>query len=554
VKPIPPKQKTESDNKMNERDFMKTVMAFAVIGLGVLGSAVAAADVASVKKPNVIFILADDWGYGDVKCLGGDRCKIETPNMDSLAKAGMVFTDAHTSSSVCTPSRYSILTGRYNWRSGLKKGVLDGDSPRLIEKDRKTVAKYMADNGYQTACIGKWHLGMHFPPGAGKKTEKQKTEKQIAKVDWKGVITDGPTAVGFGYYYGISASLDMPPFIWIHNDRFVGECTTIKVKEFDRSGPGEADFKAVDVLPTLGKKSVEFIQANKDKPFFLYVPLNSPHTPIAPSKEWVGKSKLGNYGDFVMETDWVVGQIVKAVDDAGLAEKTLIIVSSDNGCSPAVNKKGNSKEELLFNGAKKEAVQPDKHYPNGVFRGTKADIFDGGHRVPFIARWPGKVKAGTTCAETVCLVDLFATCAEIVGKKPADSDAPDSVSFLPYLMGTAKGPLREATVHHSIDGAFAIRKGKWKLCLCPGSGGWSAPKPNSPEAKSLSPVQLYDLSTDVGETVNLQDKYPEVVKELTELLKRYVEQGRSTPGVKLENTGGVNLKPTPSKETGHEEA
>lgn len=523
----------------------KAIMAAGAMTFALGVSASEAAPEAD-KKTNVVFILADDWGYGDVKCFGGDRCKIETPNMDKLAGEGMMFTDAHSSSSVCTPTRYSILTGRYNWRSRLKKSVLYGYSKELIEANRPTVPKFMKANGYETACFGKWHLGMTMPTTDGKPPRARVRRNELLKplspdatnIDWKATITGGPKSIGFDKFYGISASLDMPPYIWIEGDKFVGECTTGKA--FFRPGPATEDFEAVDVLPTIARKSVEFINANKEKPFFLYVPLNSPHTPIVPSKEWQGKSKIGKYGDFVMETDWAVGQIVKAIDDNGLTENTLIIVTADNGCSPAA--RGGSKQ-LVFNGAKEEPVQQDKHYPCKVYRGHKADIFDGGHRVPFIARWKGTVKPGTVCDQTVCLVDLYATCADILDKKLPTGAAPDSVSILPYLKGKSKGPLREATVHHSINGSFAIRKGKWKLLLCPGSGGWSQPKPGGEKTKNLPPIQLYDMSVDVGERVNVQAEHPEVIKELTAILEGYVAQGRSTPGEKLENTGPVDLRP-----------
>jgi arylsulfatase A-like enzyme len=490
-------------------------------------------------KPNVIFILADDWGIGDVKCLGGETSKIETPHMDALAQQGMIFSDAHTSSSVCTPSRYSVLTGRYNWRSELKSGVLNGYSSNLIETNRPTVAKFMTENGYATACIGKWHLGMDMPTIDGKTPNRPRLSpddsgkplsSDVSNVNWKGTIKNGPNAVGFDYYWGISASLDMSPYIWIHNDKFVGECDVIKAFHLpgpDRAGPGQKDFRAEDVLPTITQKTVEFIQSNKDKPMFLYVPLNSPHTPLAPSKEWQGKSGLGPYGDFVMETDWAVGQIVKAVDDAGIADNTLIIVTADNGCSPAALSGG---DNIAFKEGKSEPIDPEAHYASSIYRGHKADIFEGGHRVPFIARWNGKVKAGSTFDQPICLVDLYATCAEMLGKELTDEEAPDSVSFLPALLGTATGPLREATVHHSIRGNFAIRQGPWKLEMCPGSGGWSYPRPKRDNFDGLPPIQLYNLSKDIDETDNVYNQHPEVVKNLKALLTKYVEEGRSTPG------------------------
>lgn len=380
----------------------------------------------AADRPNVIFILADDWGTGDIKAYGGERCKIDTPHMDKLAADGMLFTDAHSSSSVCTPTRYGVLTGRYNWRSRLKSGVLRGFDQALIEKDRETVPSYLKNNGYRTAMVGKWHLGMAFPATDGKvasctakKVEELKTK---CNVDWDGRIADGPTSIGFDYFWGISASLDMPPYIWIENDRFVGECSTIKA--FRRPGPAEAEFEDYDVLPTLAEKASTFVreQAKTEATFFLYMPLNSPHTPISPSESWQGKSSLGPYGDFVMETDWAIGEVIKAVDEAGIADNTLIIVTADNGCSPAAAKWGDPHDMIRFRTGKTDGEDdPTKHYASNIYRGHKADIFDGGHRVPYIARWTGKVKPGSVCDDPVCLVDLFATCADILGEDIADS-------------------------------------------------------------------------------------------------------------------------------------
>jgi arylsulfatase A-like enzyme len=324
----------------------------------------------------------------------------------------------------------------------------------------------------------------------------------------------------------------MAPYIWIKNDKFVGECTVAKA--FHRPGPAHADFEAEDVLGTITRKSIEFIQTHKDQPMFLYVPFTSPHTPIVPSKAWQGKSGLGTYGDFVMETDWAVGEIVKAIDEAGLADNTLIIFTADNGCSPAAR---GGMEKLAFKGAEKEAIQPGMHYPSGIHRGYKSDLFEGGHRVPFIARWKGKVTAGKTYSETICQVDLYATCADLLGEKPADSEAPDSVSILPALLGKTTGPLREAIVHHSIDGSFAIRKGNWKLLLAADSGGWSPPSKEAAAKQNLPAFQLYDLSADPGETNNLQAKHPEIVAELKALLTNYIKNGRSTPGAQQQNDG-----------------
>ena len=504
---------------------------------------------ATPSRPNIIFILADDWGLGDVNTYGGERCKVDTPNMDRLAREGMKFTDAHSSSSVCTPTRYGVLTGRYNWRSRLKKGVLQGYSPPLIEPGRETVPSFLKKNGYRTAMFGKWHLGMDFPTVDGNPAKSTaKTPEQIStqcNVDWAGSIKQGPNSIGFDYYWGISASLDMPPYIWIENDRFVGKCTAIKA--FHRPGPAHADFEDDDVLPTLTRKATDYVreQARTPEPFFLYIPLNSPHTPISPSKQWQGKSGLGPYFDFVMETDWSIGQVARAVDESGIAENTLIVVTADNGCSPA-SKRGDPNDLIRFRMGENDPTDPTKHYASDVYRGHKADIFDGGHRVPYIARWSGRVKPGSVCADPVCLVDLFSTCADIIGESVPDTAAEDSVSLLPYLLGNAQQTLREAVVHHSINGSFSIRKGKWKLVLCPGSGGWSKPRPGKTQSKNLPAVQLYDMGADVSEAKNLESQHPEIVTELTSLLESYVQRGRSTPGERQANDGEIEIQRTPS--------
>jgi len=474
-------------------------------------------------RPNVVYVLADDLGYGDVKCLN-PKGKIATPHLDKLAKQGMTFTDAHSGSAVCTPTRYGILTGRYAWRSTLKKGVLFGWSRRLIEKGRLTVAGLLKENGYHTCCIGKWHLGMDWPFKEG---GWAKDDKDAWKVDYSKKIHNGPLSVGFDRYFGISASLDMPPYVFI-DDRCPGVPTV--EKKWIRKGPAHEDFEAIDVLPTLTKKAVDYVDeraadAKKGKPFFLYLAFASPHTPLVPSKEWKGKSKLNDYADFVMQTDDCVGQVLAALDKAGLADDTLVLFASDNGCSPS---------------ADFPALAKLGHNPSHVFRGHKADVYEGGHRIPFFARWPGKIAAGSKSDQVVCLNDLMATCAEVVGAKLPDDAGEDSVSLVPVFTGKAKGPVREATVHHSVDGSFAIRQGKWKLCLCPGSGGWSDPKPGK-EPKGAPKVQLFDLDADVGEKTNVQDEQPAVVARLTKLLTKYVEDGRSTPGKAQKNTTPVTL-------------
>lgn len=469
--------------------------------------------------PNIVYLLADDLGYGDVKCLN-PRGKIATPNLDRLAAEGMIFTDAHSSSAVCTPSRYSILTGRYNWRSRRQEGVLGGFGPPLIDRERLTVPALLKQHGYTTACIGKWHLGMTLRE----------------KGDLNQPIPNNPTTRGFDEFFGISASLDMPPYAFIHNDRFTAPLDTEKELWKDRRGPAQREFEAVDVLPTLTRKAVEYIrdQAEANQRFFLYVPLTAPHTPIAPAKAWQGKSGLGPYGDFVMQVDATVGEVLSAIEKAGIASNTLIIVTSDNGFAPA---------------AGVEAHEKQGHFPSAQFRGYKSDIWEGGHRVPFIVRWPGKVKAGSTSDALICLGDLMATCADILSVKLPDNAGEDSVSILPTLLDPGK-PVREIIVSHSISGRFAIRQGQWKLELCPGSGGWGKPTDAAATKQGLSALQLYDLNTDVGETKNVAAENPEVVARLTNLLDQQIAAGRSTPGAPQTNdTRIVVMKTTAAAAT-----
>ncbi len=481
--------------------------------------------VASAEPPNIVYILADDLGYGDVQCLNPERGKIKTPRMDQMAAQGMVFTDAHTSSAVCTPTRYGILTGRYNWRTHLQRHVLNGYSQPLIAKDRMTVADFLKKQGYNTAAVGKWHLGMGLSTTDGKPASNDG-----GNVDWKGVIDDSPVHHGFDYFYGISASLDMPPYIYIENDRFVGEATVRKNFWRMREGPAHIDFEAVDVLPEIGRKTTEFIKrqsaihstsSGQKKPFFVYVPLTSPHSPISVAPEWQGKSGVEPYGDFVMQTDHVIGQIVDAVDAAGFGENTLIVVTADNGCSATPS-------DYL-------AMEAKGHHSSAQYRGYKSDLWEGGHRVPFIVRWPKVVRAGSDSDQTICLTDLMATCADITGTSYPDTAGEDSVSFLPALKGKPILSTRNGIIHHSISGHFAYREGKWKLLLAKGSGGWTSPKENEAADQGAPVAQLYDMEKDPGETTNLYESRPEVAARLLKLLQADVERGRSTEGVVVSN-------------------
>jgi arylsulfatase A-like enzyme len=475
-------------------------------------------------KPNLVYIFADDMGYGDVSCLN-ERAQFKTVHLDRLAEGGMRCTDAHSSSAVCTPSRYSVLTGRYNWRSTQKKGVTGGYSRPLLEDDRLTVASMLRQQGYRTACVGKWHLGLEWPLKDGGFASTYQDEEQV---DFTAPITNGPVNHGFDYYFGISASLDMPPYVYIENDKSttanVSPVEFVPGKRYMRAGIMGDDFKPEEVLPTITTKVENLIDeyAGGDKPFFIYFPLPAPHTPILPTPEFQGTSGTNEYGDFCLQVDDTVGRVMAALEKNGLTENTIVVFTADNGCSPMADF-----EELAGFG----------HNPSYVFRGHKADIFEGGHRIPFVIRWPETIEAGSASDQTFCLTDLTATMADITGYELPDNAAEDSVSTPPIWDGSATEPVREAVVHHSINGSFSIRKGTWKLEMCPGSGGWSHPKPNSEEVKSLPPIQLYDLDVDIGEKTNVQDAHPEIVEELKALLTRYIKDGRSTPGAKQPNTG-----------------
>lgn len=497
----------------------------------------------AADKPNIIYILCDDLGFGDVKCLNPEG-KIATPHMDRLAKEGMAFTDAHSGSSVCTPTRYGVMTGRYAWRTKLQSFVLGGLSPRLIEQGRMTVADMLKAQGYSTHCVGKWHMGMDWVRTGEVSELSIETPEQVNNVDYTKPITNGPTSVGFDTYFGISASLDMVPYCFIENDHVTANPTE-KMKlvmnkggavSYTREGPGAPGFRGEDVLPAFTERAKKIIAekasaAKKDNPFFLYLPLNSPHTPILPSEKWQGKSGISLYADFVMETDDAIGQIMRTTEESGIAKDTLIIVTSDNGCSPSADY-----PKLATFG----------HNPSAVYRGHKADIFDGGHRVPFIVRWPAKVKGGQKSTQLVCLTDFMATSADIVGTKLPDNAAEDSFSFLPALLGESGKATRQSVIHHSINGSFALREGDWKLELCAGSGGWSDPRPGSPGEKELPDTQLYNLSSDIGEKTNLQAEKPEIVEKMTTQLEKIIANGRSTAGAPQKNAAEVVLrKPTP---------
>lgn len=461
-------------------------------------------------KPNIVVILADDMGIGDLGVYNAES-KIPTPNMDAIANNGIRFTDAHTPSAVCTPTRYGLLTGRYAWRTHLKRGVLYGESPALIEEGRTTIQSMLQKQGYSTAGIGKWHLGL----GNNKKT------------DYSQPLTPGPISSGFDYYFGIPASLDMAPYLYFENEQVV-QAATEQVERSKRARAGgkgawrpgaiAPDFKHIEVLPTLATKAETYIAErgqNPQQPFFLYMPLPSPHTPWVPTEEFRGKSKAGIYGDFVYQTDDVVGRVMAALKENDLAKNTLIIVTSDNGShwfEAETNKYG--------------------HHANGDFRGIKADIYEGGHRVPFVASWPNNIPAGSVSHENFSLVDLLATFAAMTGAELPNNAGEDSYNQLRSLQGESSGqPIREATVYHSLRGMFAIQKGPWKFIDGQTSGGFKGPQELKEVQKDPSAPagQLYNLDTDLSESNNLYTQHPEKVAELKALLSRYQEQGYSRP-------------------------
>ena len=462
------------------------------------------------ETPNIVIILADDMGFGDVAALNSDSM-IPTPNLDSLAKSGMTFTDAHSPSGVCTPTRYGLLTGRYCWRSRLKQGVLGGYSPPLLENNRATIGTMLQSRGYYTGAIGKWHLGMELP-----KTKPDADTKRWdgdPGIDFGGVISDSPIHHGFNEYFGVTASLDMAPYVFVRNDRFTMKPThqqsAVPFPHFIRKGPRADDFVIDEVLDRLTEEAVAFVKKNSqsEKPYFLYLPLTAPHKPTQPHARFKGKTELGEYGDFIAQVDWSVGQVLKAIEKSGEHDNTLIFFTSDNGSY--MFRYDDADKQDHVDKSTIQGYRAARHRSNGQFRGTKADIYEGGHHVPFLVRWPSKLTAGTMCDEPVCHVDLFATCAEIVGYEKQPDDAPDSYSLLSMLRGENTG--RGAPViHHSGSGMFAIRDANWKLILGNGSGGREKPKGK----KFAKPFQLYDIANDVGEKRNVIESHPQIADRL----------------------------------------
>ena len=481
----------------------------------------------AADKPNIIIILADDMGYGDAHCYNSES-KIPTPHLDQLAADGMRFTDAHTPSAVCTPTRYGLLTGRYCWRSRLKSGVLGGWSAPLIEDGRATIASHLQEQGYTTGIVGKWHLGLGWVTRGDVEVPKFWSNLKTEQVDFTAPLTDGPHTRGFDYSYIVPASLDMAPYVYIENGKVTQQPTAqqnaMKFPDFVRSGPRAPDLHIDQVLDDLTKRAVGFIerQAKQDNPFLLYFPLTAPHKPCTPHQRFRGKTAFGPYGDFVHQVDWTIGQVTGAIAKAGVRDNTLIVYTSDNGSFMyqfGPNAKDHT-DEVTRHGYRAES-----HRANGPLRGTKADVWEAGHRVPFIARWPTRIQAGTTSNETICLTDLYATAAAICGSTLANDEAEDSFSLLPVFDGEPDQFERAPVINHSANGTFAIREGNWKLVLGNGSGGRQQPRGKPFER----PYHLFNLEADLAETTNLIDEHPDIARRLEEACLQIRDTGRSRP-------------------------
>lgn len=470
--------------------------------------------ISAQEKPNIVYIICDDLGYGDVQVLNPEKGKILTPQIDAFAKESMTFTDAHSASAVCTPSRYALLTGRYSWRSRLQEGVLAGgeEVAPLIADTLTTVPKMLKKAGYTTAAIGKWHLGFDYVDDNGDSYDLYDGKKMIG-APIGATVPNGPITRGFDSYIGFHHSRDMQTVI--KNNKVVDKMPPIQMLQF------------------LGDHAEDYIKnaTTKEEPFFMYLALNSPHSPVVPSKAWKGKSGMGAYADFVMETDDVVGRVLDALEKNGIADNTLVFFTSDNGCSAPVAKAGKLEKEF-------------GHYPSADFRGYKSDIWEGGHRIPFIVKWPEKIEANSINDKLINQTSLMATCAEITGLDLEDTDGVDSYSILPMLKNKKAKTDYNLVVHHSIHGKFSIRNKKWKLELTPGSGGWSNPNDNKAIQENDPDIQLYNMKKDPQETTNVYNKKPRLVKKLTTKLKHIVESGRTTPGELQSNDVTVDMYKT----------
>jgi arylsulfatase A-like enzyme len=480
----------------------------------------------TLSRPNIVYILADDLGYGDVGCFNRES-RIPTPNLDRLASEGIRFTDAHSPSSVCTPTRYGILTGRYCWRSRLKAQVLSPWGTTLIEEGRLTAPALLKQHGYSTACIGKWHLGFDWPTTDGRPAASGPS--RLSNVDFTKPIPNGPITRGFDSYFGVDLP-NYPPYIYIENDHSVGIPSVPNWPVQNRPGPMLPGWNWVNVLPDCAARAVRTIEEaakqSSQKPFFLYFALTSPHYPVVPDPEFRGKSGAADFGDFVVQTDAVVGQVLEALQRTGVSDNTFVIFTSDNG-----------PEVVEIRPGAYDRLKESGHASMGKLRGCKRDLWEGGHRVPFIARWPGQIPAGKASDETICHVDFIATIAAILGANLPDNAAEDSYNILPALRGEKLSQsIRPATVHHAASGKFAIRQGDWVLLDAPtGDDNGGPQRRGEPQwfkdqrgyQPHDQPGELYNLAKDLVQRDNLYAQQPEKVRELKELLAKYQREGRS---------------------------
>lgn len=481
------------------------------------------------ESPNIVVILADDFGVGDIQA-HYPKNKIPTPYLDRLVKQGMSFTDAHSGSAVCTPTRYGLLTGRYSWRTRMQEWVVAAYEPPLISKDRPTLPGLLKEQGYRTACIGKWHLGWNWPGPQPSRMMEKKNGQWKFQWDFTKPIKGGPTARGFDYYFGVDLP-NLPPFAFIENDRVTAQPT--EEFQLDNSegivlprgfvgAPTVPGWRMQKILPEITKRAVKHIhdEAQQDSPFFLYFSMTSPHEPVVPSEKFRGKSGIAPIADFVMETDWSAGQIIEAIDQAGIAENTIVIFTADNGHSHYTGW-----DDLVDAG----------HLPSGPYRGHKGDIWEGGHRVPLIVRWPKRIKSGSQSNQMVCLTDLFATNAEIVGAELPPSGAEDSISFLPSLLGKKTDQRRTSLVSHSNHGEFAYRDGPWKIVF-------KMSGRNLQQSRGKPTItELYNLDSDIGEQNDLTKQRPKIVKKMTADLQKLIDQGSSRADQKSANDSKVRF-------------
>ncbi len=481
-------------------------------------------------KPNIVFILADDLGYGDVGCYNPEA-KVATPNLDRLAREGMRFTDAHAPSTVCTPSRYSLLTGRMAFRIPFRSVFEGVGGPCLIKEDQLSLPQMLREQGYATAMTGKWHVGLSFFDKDGQRITKGGVEG-VKTIDYTRAIPDAPIHRGFDQFFG-TACCPATDYLYayIEGDRIPVPATALLDKSKLPKHPYANDNRAGMIAPGYDLEDLDqvFLQKSRaflerhaktqpKQPFFLYHSMNAVHLPSFASKQFQGATKAGPHGDFIGELDFIVGDLMKTLERLGLAENTVIMFSSDNG--PEVESVVHMRADHAHDGAR-------------PWRGVKRDQWEGGHRVPFIVRWPGKIAPGSISDQTVCLTDVMATCAAITGAKLPENAAQDSFNFLPALLGKPGGAeARPYTLHQTGSLALAIRKGPWKYLDHRGSGGNNYDKGQMkpfalPDSAPDAPGQLYNLASDPGETTNLYFKHPEVVRELKALLDSSKAAGRS---------------------------